>query len=243
MTLLHNRQPGAGFTAPSDTIPHNEAREPRNRSGRHGVSRWIKHGVSRWVIPTLMFLSIVWLFIAFTARPSSVDSYIGMTIPESSLSDHVENRRQELDIPGLAVAVINDGEIVYNETFGFADIEADRPVTAETIFEGASLSKPVFAHFVMTFVEEGELDLDRPLHEYLPHPDVDNQEWADKITARMVLSHQAGFPNWRDDRGVASSAVLPILFEPGTGYEYSGEGYQYLAMVLAEITNTDWVGL
>ena len=64
MTLLHNRQPGAGFTAPSDTIPHNEAREPRNRSGRHGVSRW--------VIPTLMFLSIVWLFIAYQVRENFI---------------------------------------------------------------------------------------------------------------------------------------------------------------------------
>ena len=56
----------------------------------------------------------------------------------------------------------------------------------------------------------------------------------------MVLSHQGGFPNWREDE---ADGQLRLHFDPGTGYRYSGEGYQYLALVLREITRTDWAGL
>ena len=88
-------------------------------------------------------------------------------------------------------------------------------------------------------MEEGKLDLDRPLYKYYPYPDIAHDERYKQITARMVLSHQAGFPNWREDDG----GQLKIHFEPGTDYRYSGEGYQYLALVLREITGTDWAGL
>jgi len=63
------------------------------------------------------------------------------------------------------------------------------PVTDKTIFEGASISKSVFAFFVMTFVEEAKLNLDKPLYEYFPHPDIKDEERYKKITARMVLKH------------------------------------------------------
>jgi CubicO group peptidase (beta-lactamase class C family) len=145
-----------------------------------------------------------------------------------------------LNIPGLSIAIINEGKVVYHKALGYANIEEKLPVTEKTIFEGASMSKPVFAFFVMTYVEEGKLDLDKPLYEYLPYPDIEHDDRYKKITARMVLSHQSGFPNWRENE---PDKTLKIKFEPGTGYEYSGEGYQYLAMVLKHIIGTDWSGL
>ena len=123
---------------------------------------------------------------------------------------------------------------------GYADVEEKLPITAETIFEGASLSKSVFAFFVLTYVEEGKLSLDKPLYEYLPYDDIDHDDRYKKIIARMVLSHRSGFPNWRRDE---ADGKLKIKFEPGTQYHYSGEGYQYLAMVLRHIEGTDWNGL
>jgi CubicO group peptidase (beta-lactamase class C family) len=134
-----------------------------------------------------------------------------------------------LNIPGLSIAVINDSKVVYHQTFGYANLEKQLPVTDKTIFEGASLSKSVFAFFVMKFVEEGKLDLDKPLYEYLPYPEIAHDDRYKQITGRMVLSHRSGYPNWRENE---EDDKLKIKLEPGTNYEYSGEGYQYLAMVL-----------
>src|SRR5690606_33606031 len=144
-----------------------------------------------------------------------------------SINIFLKSRMDSLNIPGLSIAVINDSKVVYHNTFGFANVEKKLPVTDKTIFEAASISKSEFAFFVMQFVEEGKLDLDKPLYEYLPYQDIANDERYKKITARMVLSHRSGFPNWRENE---DDKKLKIKFDPGTDYEYSGEGYQYLAM-------------
>ena len=187
----------------------------------------------------LVFIAALCINSASSQASDRVSSYFGIRISTDTLNGHLQGRMAELNIPGLALAIINGGEVVYYNTFGYADVEEQIPVTDETIFEGASFSKPVFAFFVMTFVEEGTLDLDRPLYEYYPYPDIAYDERYKEITARMVLSHQAGFPNWRDP----VDGPLELHFDPGTGYRYSGEGYQYLALVLREIEQTDWAGL
>ena len=171
---------------------------------------------------------------------NAIDSYFGIDVPKDSLNAFLEDRIADLNIPGLSMAMINDGQVVHHVNYGYADLEHKKPITDQTIFEGASISKSVFAFFVMTFVEEGKLNLDRPLYEYLPYPDIAHDERYKKITARMVLSHRSGFPNWRQNE---PDEKLVIKFDPGTDYEYSGEGYQYLAMVLKHIENTDWKGL
>lgn len=169
-----------------------------------------------------------------------IKNLAGYEVATYLISDFLESRMDALNIPGLSIAVINNSKVVYHQTFGFANLEKKLPVTNETIFEGASMSKSVFAFFVMKFVEEGKLDLDKPLYEYLPYEDIAYDDRYKKITARLVLSHRSGFPNWRENE---DDKKLKIKFEPGTDYEYSGEGYQYLAMVLKHIENTDWNGL
>lgn len=161
-------------------------------------------------------------------------------VSTDSINAFLKSRMDTLNIPGLSIAVINQGKVAYHETLGFADLDKKLPVTDKTLFEGASMSKSIFAFFVMKFVEEGKLDLDRPLYEYLPYPDIAFDERYKKITARMVLSHRSGMPNWRENE---EDKKLKIKFEPGTDYEYSGEGYQYLAMVLKHLEGTDWNGL
>jgi CubicO group peptidase (beta-lactamase class C family) len=156
------------------------------------------------------------------------------------LDRFIEERMLALNVPGASLAVIDDGKIVYHRTLGWADPQANRPVSKRTVFEAASLSKPLFAYFAMSFVEEGKLDLDRPLWEYLEDKDLAHDPRARKITARMVLSHTSGLPNWRSE---TPQKTLSLSFEPGTGYAYSGEGYQYLARVLAKIAGTDDAGL
>jgi CubicO group peptidase (beta-lactamase class C family) len=92
----------------------------------------------------------------------------------------------------------------------------------------------------MTFVESGQLDLDTPLYQIYPHPDLLDDSRHQLLTARMLLTHSSGLPNWRED---FEDKKLKFIQDPGTGYLYSGEGYQYLAMVLKEIEKTDWKGL
>ncbi|MFD2564042.1 serine hydrolase domain-containing protein [Aquimarina rubra] len=170
----------------------------------------------------------------------SVDSYLGFDIPKDSLDTFITSKMAEYKIPGISIAIINDGEVVYHKIDGYANVEEKLPVTKQTIFEGASISKPVFGFFVMTFVEEGVLDLDKPLYQYLEYPDIAHDERYKKITTRMALSHQTGFQNWREDD---EDNTLKIQFEPGTDYFYSGEGYQYVTQVLKHILNTDDAGL
>ena len=132
-----------------------------------------------------------------------------------------------LNMPGLSVAIINNATVVYHTSMGEKSMETHTPVGPDTYFEAASLSKPLFAFFVMKQLEKGVLDLDTPLYTYLPYPDIEYDERYKLITARMVLSHSSGFPNWREDS-------LKIMFDPGTNYLYSGEGYRYLAQVIAK---------
>lgn len=170
----------------------------------------------------------------------SIKNFNGIIVPTDSIDNFLQSKMTEQNIPGISFAIINDSKVVYHQTFGYANKEKKLPVTNKTIFEGASISKSVFASFVMTYVEEGKLDLDKPLYQYLHYPDIEHDDRYKKITARIVLSHRSGFPNWRENE---KDKKLIIKFEPGTDYEYSGEGYQYLAMVLKHIDGTDWNGL
>ncbi|SFR36898.1 CubicO group peptidase, beta-lactamase class C family [Robiginitalea myxolifaciens] len=170
----------------------------------------------------------------------NIKSNFGTALTQQATDDFIESQMESLGMPALSIAIINDGEVVYHRVKGYADKERKIPADNNSIFEGASISKSVFGFFVMTFVEEGILDLDKPLYEYLPNPDIAHDERYKKITARIALSHRSGFPNWRDDY---ADKKLFIQFEPGTGYHYSGEGYQYLAEVLKHLLDTNWAGL
>lgn len=105
------------------------------------------------------------------------------------------------------------------------------PITSETIFQAASLSKPLFAYAVLHLAERGEITLDRSLTHYLPTPYAPNDSLLEHITARMVLCHLTGWPNWRED-----GQPLVRVHAPGEKYEYSGEGFGYLQRVVEQIT-------
>lgn len=145
-----------------------------------------------------------------------------------------------LKLPGLSIAFINNGKIVYSNEFGFADIENQVKVKSNTIFEAASMSKTTFAYFVLKLVDKGFLNLDTPLYTYLENKDLEYDERYKLITARMVLSHTTGMPNWREwDLADSSLHIkkgdLYLKFTPGTGFSYSGEAYQYLVDVVAHL--------
>lgn len=142
---------------------------------------------------------------------------------------------EELRVPGVSIALVRDGRPAWTKAWGVADATTRAPVTTGTLFEAASMSKPVFAYAVLQLVDRGELTLDRPLVAWHAEPAFPDQPARRRITARMALSHTTGFPNWRkgeDER----AGPLPLLFEPGSRFGYSGEGIFYLQRVVETIT-------
>jgi CubicO group peptidase (beta-lactamase class C family) len=141
-------------------------------------------------------------------------------------------------IPGLQVALIRDGRIVWHGNFGVRNTASGGPVMDETIFEAASLTKPVFAFYVMMLCDQGLLDLDKPLIGYVPgeffgklleHP-LDEKgfrrDWFERITIRQILSHSSGMPHGEGGR------PFPLFFEPGTKWKYSADGYYFVQRVI-----------
>lgn len=141
----------------------------------------------------------------------------------------------EHHVPGVAVVGLENGRIAWERQYGVKKAGDREPVGHETLFEAASMSKPMAAYAVLKLVEQGKLDLDRPLGEYLPEPYLKDEPRHRKITARMVLSHTTGFPNWRPG-GWQAGGPLGVSFEPGSKFGYSGEGFLYLQRVVEKLT-------
>jgi CubicO group peptidase (beta-lactamase class C family) len=149
--------------------------------------------------------------------------------PSPDLLRHLPRLLELASVPGLAMALINDGR-VWARGFGRAIEDPAQSVSTDTVFEAASLGKPVFAYAVLRLVDAGLLDLDRPLYDYLPIPDA-NSARMKRVTPRQVLSHTTGLPNWRQQPG-----PLEPVTEPGKNFSYSGEAYFYLQRVVEAVT-------
>jgi len=143
---------------------------------------------------------------------------------------------KELNVPGVSIVLIRNYEIAFTKSFGVKDVRNSSQITNETMFEACSMSKPVFAYVVLKLVEQNKLDLDKPLSSYLSEDFIsEDDEYSDKVTARMILSHTGGFPNWRKGEE-EREGPLPIYFKPCERFSYSGEGYFYLQRVIEKIT-------
>jgi len=143
----------------------------------------------------------------------------------------LEALMREKKVPGLSLVIIENAEITTHMELGLKNTQKKDLIDENTIFEAASLSKPVFTYAILKLVENGKLDLDKPLAEYLYYSDIRNDERINSITARMVLMHTSGFPNWRP-----KNESLKIHFEPGERFSYSGEGFLYLQKVVEHIS-------
>jgi CubicO group peptidase (beta-lactamase class C family) len=169
------------------------------------------------------------LFLLFISSFSGAGLAAAQT--NSGLADILPSVLDSAAVPGMSIAIVEDGSVSWTRGFGVRSTITRPAVDSSTVFEAGSLSKPVFAYLVLKLVDQGKLELDRPLAEYLPYEDVATDERYLSITARMVMDHSTGFPNWRPPNG-----PLTILFQPGTQFSYSGEGYMYLQRVVEDIT-------
>jgi CubicO group peptidase (beta-lactamase class C family) len=142
---------------------------------------------------------------------------------------------REAKMPAVSVAIIRDGRLAWARSFGVKDTGTNEPVDNESLFAACSNTKPVFAYGVLKLCEKGVLDLDRPLTGYTSRR-ITTDPRIELITARHVLTHTTGFPNWRQ------GPDLPIEFDPGSKRQYSGEGFSYLQSVVEEITHQSFDG-
>lgn len=189
--------------------------------------------------PTIS-LSLVALLLAGCMTQSSSIAAAQHKVPNSAAIDAVvEQLMSDEDVKGMAVAVIEQDEILHLNAYGFRNVEKGLPLEIETIMYGASLTKAAFAYFVLQLVDEGKLDLDTRIGAYLPKPLPEYEWWSslegdeqwERLTPRIILSHTTGLNNLRY---FEPDQNLTFHFEPGTHYAYSGEGINILQSVIEE---------
>ena len=145
---------------------------------------------------------------------------------ESSLPQWMAAAR----VPGVAIAIVDNGKVAWTKGFGVLQAHTEAPVTEQSRFQAASLTKPVTAYIALQLLDAGRLALDEPLTKYVKYADLPDDPRVGAITARLVLSHRTGFPNWR------RNDALRLFFQPGERFSYSGEGYVYLQRAIEAIT-------
>ncbi len=144
---------------------------------------------------------------------------------------------QRHQVPGMQV-VYTKGKAVEAYNLGVREAGSSQPVTAATTFEAASLGKEMLAYVALRLHDRNLLDLDKPLLQYHDYPRLQGQPRAARITARMVLAHTAGLPNWAENPTNPSwkTSALVLKYAPDSCWNYSGEGYAFLQKTLENIT-------
>lgn len=156
-------------------------------------------------------------------------------LPDDALLTKLPTLMDVAWLPGIGIGAVRPGKPVWMHYAGVGTTETNKAIDATSLFPGASCGKPLFACAVLKMAQEGTINLDRPLNHYLQDDALEGQ-WGDKVTARHVLSHSSGLPNWRGER----TDKLTPMFEPGTGFRYSGEGFFHLQRVVEHITGVSF---
>lgn len=214
------------------------------------------------------FLSPIYQFLAYEGRVPMVlpkDIATPTNFPQTSqFSDHVKSQaaldllaqhRAKINAPAISAAVAIEGKMVWSGAVGWANIENKIPVTEATQFRIGSTSKAVTATLLAKMVQEGKIDLDKPIENY--YPDLPNPAWK-KLTPRQLASHTSGLPDYIDNYGdlwgfyylfnlnkryasvVKSLEVFDdtaLLFEPGTEYHYSSFNTVLQSVILESVAN------
>jgi len=165
-----------------------------------------------------------------------------------SLRAHIRRVMDSTKTPSIAVAVAKNGRIIWEEAFGFADVERRTPATPTTLYSMASISKPITATGLMKLVEQGKIDLDRPANDYLGSAKITGLAGsASDATVRRVMSHTAGLPLHyrffyeggtvtRPSMDEAITRYAITVYPPGATYNYSNLGYGVLEEIIAKVS-------
>ncbi len=201
---------------------------------------------------SLVVIGAVCLLAGFASAATDAGPRItrldGSTITGQQVDTTVRPLLEAAHVTGAGIAIFQDRRIAYLKAYGLRDTEKHLPLTPDSVMTSASLSKAAFATVMMRLVQQGKLELDKPIYQYLPKPLPEYPRYADlkgderyrKITLRMLLSHTSGFPNWR---AFEDDHKLKIHFEPGSRYAYSGEGIDLAQFVVETVTHESLTAL
>jgi len=198
-------------------------------------------GKSRFAFGFVIVQLFLAIFHPITACSQKTEAKViktidGKTITIADFEKYLSGQMDSLKIPGLSIAIINSGSIDYSRNMGVKNVVSREPAGPGTVFEACSLSKPIFAYFTLLMAARQVLNIDTPLYRYYMDSEVDFSDQAfTALTARIILNHASGWPNWRDNK----AQLLKFNFLPGTRSGYSGEGYQHLKRVLNYRLGTD----
>ncbi|MGX5858427.1 serine hydrolase domain-containing protein [Dyadobacter jiangsuensis] len=184
---------------------------------------------------------------------------IVLRVQADDLDDFIRNQMRKRSIPGLSLAIIQDGKILKAQAYGFIDKEGKVPVSTNTLFQAGSVSKSVAAMGALYLVEKGKLSLDEDVNVKLKSWKVPDNDFTNekKVTLRGLLSHTTGltvhgFPGYAVDGkipsvvqildGTAPANTPPVRvdFVPGSRWRYSGGGYTVMQLLMADVTGTDF---
>lgn len=200
---------------------------------------------------TPYFLVILPILLAACQQPVVVPLQrdVSPTLPLVEVEALVEEIVTEFDVPGAAIGIVKNNELVYAQGFGVQELGSEQPITPESVFFLSSNSKTVTATALMQLVEQGRIDLDAPVTTYLTYFELADARYVD-ITIRNLLLHDSGMPEYDyqtigldpqfDDealeRYVRSMAEIELQSTPGEQFSYSGMGYDILGDVIAKVT-------
>lgn len=134
--------------------------------------------------------------------------------------------------PAIQITYLNNGKLEHYN-YGTKDVKTGESINTNTVFQAASLSKVIATYAFLIIAEKGILDLDKPLWDYYEYERLRHEPYNKMMTARHVLTLQTGLPNWTKPR----KDKLKAVFKPWEDYLYSGEGFQYLQLVVEKLTN------
>src|SRR5688572_11815308 len=178
---------------------------------------------TRWCVVLLALASTFNPVHVQTTNPTSINFEFEKKVPDWM---------KETNVPAVGVGIIENGKLKYTKVFG--ELKKGVPAPPNTIFQVASLTKPIVEILTLRLVTRREWNLDEPLANYWVDPDLVNDPRHKKLTSRHVLTHQSGFPNWRS---INPSNKLEFIADPGTKVGYSGEGLEYLRRALEKRFN------
>ena len=200
------------------------------------ASRWCKKTLG--ILMRFLTLLCAVLFSSVSCLAQTGTSPSNGADLKHQLDEQVPTWLKEFNATSASVAYIADDKIAWTTYYG-DQVPGGPPANEKTLYNVASLTKPITAEVIVRLASEKKLSLDEPMYAYWTDPDIRNNPWTKLLTPRICLTHQSGFTNWR----YQTKGVLTLQWEPGTKTGYSGEGFDYVARFAEKKTGQTWEAL
>jgi CubicO group peptidase (beta-lactamase class C family) len=216
---MASSRPGAGFDGAVARGP------PRRFSKKSALNEIMK--ARKWLAAKALVVAVTSCLSMIPAMAHRKAQSTARSVPtleggRAEFNAHVSEWLKESDVPSVAVAYIRDRKVAWTEVYG--EQSPGVAATHHTLYNMASLTKPITAETILRLASAKKLSLDESISKIWIDPDITDDPYSKLLTPRLCLSHQTGFANWRRMTG----GVLKIRWKPGTQTGYSGEGYNYV---------------